>query len=427
MEKFDVLIVGAGAAGIMAARTLCDAGKKVCILEARNRIGGRIHTIIKEGFTKPVEAGAEFIHGNLSLTTGLLKEAGLKYYVTDGELWQLENDGLNKREDFIDHADQLMKELNKLDHDISIAELLNKYFNEEKYSKMRRSLQQYIEGYDAADINCASSLALKEEWTKEDDEQHRIEEGYLPLLDHLKDECLRKGCSLHLGAVVKKIKWKNNDIEVVTSENRSFFSTRIIITVPPVFLNGEENEAAISFDPSLPLVTGAAKEIGYGGVIKVVLEFDHAFWETGECRKAEDLFFLFSDEKIPTWWTQLPDKTPRLTGWLAGPGSNALSGEPDESILLAAITSLASIFDINTGILQQYIKGSYVHNWISDHYSRGAYSYNTITSAAAKKILATPVATTLFFAGEALDADSNATVDAALRSGKKAAENILKL
>jgi monoamine oxidase len=320
-----------------------------------------------------------------------------------------------------------MKVLHTLDHDISIAELLKKYFNEEKYNEMRRSLQQYIEGYDAADINYASSLALKEEWDKGEDEQYRIEGGYRPLLEYLENGCLKNGCSILLNCIIKKIKWKDDVVEVITKENISFFSNKVIITVPPIFLNGEESEAAISFDPSLPLITEAAKQIGYGGVIKVVLEFDHAFWETGECRKAENMFFLFSDKKIPTWWSQLPDTTPGLTGWLAGPAANALAEATDEYILQATVTSLAAIFDINIEILQQYIKGSHIHNWTADTFSKGAYSYNTTTSAAAKKILATPVANTLFFAGEALDKSSNATVDAALRSGKEVAENVLKI
>ena len=225
MEKFDVIIVGAGAAGLMAARILCSAGKKVCILEARDRIGGRVHTLLKEGFSRSVEGGGEFIHGTLPLTISLLKEAGIKYYETDGELWQLQNNELKKREDFIEHADQLMKKLKELDHDISIAELLQKYFADEKYADMKRSLQQYIEGYDAADINYASSLALKEEWEKEDDEQYRIEGGYQPLLEYLKNICLRNGCSIHLNSIVKKIKW-DNAVEVITNENTVFHSDK---------------------------------------------------------------------------------------------------------------------------------------------------------------------------------------------------------
>ena len=427
MEKFDVIIIGAGAAGLMAAKILCNAKKKVCILEARDRIGGRVQTITKEGFSKPVEAGAEFIHGKLSLTLNLLKEAGIKYYKTDGQLWQLKNNKLIKREDFIEHADKLMEKLKKLDNDMSIAEFLKKYFNDDKYTNMKLSLQQYIEGYEAADIHYFSALALKKEWENEDEEQYMIKEGYQPLIDHLKNNCLQNGCKMDLNTIVKKIKWEDDEAEVITKERKHFLSKKIIITVPPVFLSGDELDAAISFHPDLPAITEAAKQIGYGGVIKIILEFTHAFWETGECRKAKNLFFLFSEEKIPTWWSQLPDKIPMLTGWLAGPNSYALSKANDDFILQVALKSLSSIFDINIVILQQYIKSSYIKNWNVDAFSKGAYSYSSITSAAAKKIFATPVANTLFFAGEAFNINSNATVDAALTSGKNIAQKILQL
>ncbi|MDB5199468.1 MAG: FAD-dependent oxidoreductase [Chitinophagaceae bacterium] len=427
MEKFDIIIIGAGAAGLMAAKIASRAKKKVCILEARNRIGGRVHTLIKNGFSKSVEAGAEFIHGKLPVTISLLKEAGIKYYETDGELWQLKNDELKKREDFIEHADQLMKKLKELNHDTSIAELLNTYFNDEKYSEMKKSLQQYMEGYDAADINYASSLALKKDWQKEDDDQYRIEGGYQLLLDYLKNACLQNGCSIHLSTIVKKINWKDDYAEVITKDNNSFFSNIVIITVPLPFLTGEENAAGISFEPLLPMVSEAAKQIGYGSVIKIVLEFTHAFWETGEYRRAKNMFFLFSDEKIPTWWSQLPDKTPILTGWLAGPKANALANEGEDFILQQALLSLSAVFAIDIKILRQFLKASLIHDWMADPFSKGAYSYNTITSAAAKKKLATPVANTLFFAGEALDDNSNATVEGALNSGKDVAEKMLNI
>lgn len=425
MGNFDVLIIGAGAAGMMAAKILSGAKKKVCIVEARIKIGGRIHTITKQGFSKPIEAGAEFIHGKLPLTLKLLKQAGIQYYETGGQLWQLENNELKKREDFIEHADQLMKKLKALDSDMSIAEFLNIYFAEEKYTGMKRSLQQYIEGYEAADINYFSALALKQEWEGEDDQQYRIEGGYSQLLNHLQNDCVLHQCVILLNSVVKKVKWKMDHVEVVTTENEIINSGKIILTVPPILLTGEESEGAISFEPALPVVSEAAREIGYGGVIKIVVEFTHAFWETGEVRKAENLFFIFSEEKIPTWWSQLPDKTAMLCGWLAGPKANDMQHENDDTILEYALASLSHIFNIDIEILQQHIKGSHVYNWIADPFSKGAYSYNSISSAAAKKILAAPVANTIFFAGEALSKNSNATVEAAFKSGADVAEMIL--
>src|SRR5436190_13100882 len=101
-RSYEVIIIGAGAAGLMAAKTLSENKISVCVLEARNRIGGRVNTINKQGFSKPVEQGAEFIHGKLPLTTGLLKKAGIEYYKVGGEMLQIKNGQFIAREDFIE-------------------------------------------------------------------------------------------------------------------------------------------------------------------------------------------------------------------------------------------------------------------------------------------------------------------------------------
>src|SRR6478672_12122470 len=82
----DILIIGAGASGLMAAKELSAKGKKVIIIEARNRPGGRINTISEKYFSLPIEAGAEFIHGNLPLTLQLLKENNIPYAKMAGSM-----------------------------------------------------------------------------------------------------------------------------------------------------------------------------------------------------------------------------------------------------------------------------------------------------------------------------------------------------
>ena len=425
MEKFDVIIIGAGAAGLMAANMLSAAKKKVCIIEARDRTGGRVHTLSQDKFSKTVEAGAEFIHGDLSVTTTLLKKYDIRYYKIDGDLWQLHKGELILQEDFIEHADVMMKKLKELNTDMSIGEFLKMYFAEDSYADMQRTLQQYIEGYEAADIDHFSAFALKKEWETEGDEQYRIEGGYGRLLDHITHDCLENQCRIFFNQTAKTVKWNEQDVELLTKDNSRFTAAKIIITIPLPLLNGDPYDAAISFDPQLAVIHEAVKQIGYGHVIKIIIEFDHAFWETGEVRKAPNMLFVFSEEKIPTWWTQLPDRIPILTGWLAGPNAKELADADDDTIIQHALRSLCSIFKINIEILEQYIKNATVCNWAADPFSKGAYSYNTVTAAAGRKILATPVANTLFFAGEGFNPASNATVEAALESGKNIAEQIL--
>ena len=426
MRDYEVIIIGAGATGLMAAKILSENKIAVCILEARNRIGGRVYTISKPGFSKPIEAGAEFIHGKLPLTTALLRKAGIEHYKVDGELWQIKNGELKKQEDFIEHSNLFIKKLKKLDKDMSISEFLKKNFAEDKYQEMTHSLQQYIEGYDAADIKDASSFAVKEDWENEEDVQYRIKEGYGSLLEHIKKDCLQNGCKIYLSNVVKEIRWTAQHAEVITNQNKAFSADKVIITVPIILL-AETSVPGIAFNPALPEIRNAARQTGYGGVIKVILEFTYAFWETEKGGKTKDLFFIFSREKIPAWWSQLPDKTPVLTGWLAGPKADKLSNENNKIILQQALHSLASMFAVEIKFLQQLLKASYIYNWVADPFSKGAYSYKSLTTEAAKKILLQPVSNTLFFAGEALSKDYYGTVEAAFQSGKKVAENILKL
>src|SRR5660398_137980 len=82
--KVDVIIIGGGASGLAAGKEISKAGKKVCVLEARNRLGGRIHTLNVPGFSTHIEAGAEFVHGDMPVTKSLLKEGGIEFNSIEG-------------------------------------------------------------------------------------------------------------------------------------------------------------------------------------------------------------------------------------------------------------------------------------------------------------------------------------------------------
>jgi phytoene dehydrogenase-like protein len=163
-EKADIIIIGAGACGLTAARELVMAGKKVCVLEARNRLGGRIYTYEGSGFSKPVEAGAEFIHGDLPFTQSLLKEAGISSYSMTGINYQVKNGQLLASENFFEDFPALQEKLTALEEDIPLSGFLDKYLFEEKYKNLCNTIIRFAEGYDAADINKVSTFALRDEW-----------------------------------------------------------------------------------------------------------------------------------------------------------------------------------------------------------------------------------------------------------------------
>ena len=136
--------------------------------------------------------------------------------------------------------------------------------------------------------------------------------------------------------------------------------------------------------------------------------------------------FIISDQVIPTYWTQNPEKSALLTGWLGGPEAAVLKDAADDHILALTIQSLGKIFDMQEADIRNLLSGAEVMNWTADPYSRGSYSYATVHTAEARKVLTAPINGAIYFAGEGLyDGPEMGTVEAALASGKKIAEIIL--
>src|SRR4030088_1783858 len=160
----DIVVIGAGAAGLMAARELGRSGRKVTVLEARDRCGGRIHPLPSAGFGCPETGGAEFVHGEARVTHALLREARLSLLPIRGTQWTVE-DGKFSREGSQDlHDAQLHTALKELKDDLTVADFLRRYFAGPKYHRLRHSIEQMVEGYDAPDPDRASTLALRDEW-----------------------------------------------------------------------------------------------------------------------------------------------------------------------------------------------------------------------------------------------------------------------
>ena len=433
MKIIDVIIIGAGATGLMAAYTLTKEGKNVTVLEARNRIGGRIHTLNNRGFSKPVELGAEFIHGDLPVTLGLLKQAGIKYSRAGFEMWQHHNGILKQSDEFIEGWDLLLKRLDGLKEDMPMHDFLEEFFGGGKHTKMRSQIENFVAGYDTADIYEVSAFALREEWNNhDDDDQYRIEGGYGTLMGYLADACREAGNEICLDSVVKEVIWQNGRVEVVTVANTVYKASKVIVAVPLGVLRANDNmPGAIRFNPGLPEQKQAFNNIGYGAVIKILLEFDSPFWKNVETAQItggdlSNMGFIFSDEEIPTYWTQAPVQSPLLTGWIGGPPARAKKDVEPEAIMSRALESLGQIFKINAAKLQAGLVNWHVANWTDEPYTYGSYAYEKVNAPRARTILRKPVEGTVYFAGEFLyDGPAIGTVEAALTSGKNTAENLL--
>ena len=419
-QEIDVLIIGAGAAGLTAWRELHSAGLRVVLLEARERIGGRILTDYST--SSPIELGAEFVHGNPKTVSPILEKARLEVVESPdsrmffdqgrlcpcGEYWkiiqavngQIESAGDVAYEDFL-------KEV-------------------EAPALAKRMTKSYVEGFNAAraELIGTRAIAMSDRAAAdiEGGRQFRIKAGYGSLI-----EWLARGLpseALYLQTTVREIHWEQNRVEILadTPDGECIFSAmRVIVTVPLGVLKASSGSlGAIQFNPALPGKQAALEHLEVGHAIKLMICFKERFWES-DTRVA---FVLSIGEGIPVWWTQEPLTSNVLTGWAGGRAAERLVNLSREELLNRAIDSLSRIFARSTGWLRDCVDKIYYHDWSNDPFCRGAYSYPRVGGLQGAQTLSEPVDDTIFFAGEATDSrGAFGTVHAALNSGISAAQD----
>jgi monoamine oxidase len=404
----------------MAARELARAGKRVVILEARERCGGRIYPLASEEFGYPAEGGAEFVHGAAPHTLALAQEAGLPLSWLGGTRWRAAEGALMPDEGTMPHEAEFRGALSTLKADLPIGEFLARHFGDQQHADLRRAISRMVEGYDAADPSRASTFALRDEWMEGGlAAPRRIVGGYGALIAFLVSECRRYGVAIHLGTVVTAIDAGRRWNTVRCRGGRAFQAGAAILTVPLPLLPG------IALPPAAQAKAAAvAGNVGFGNVIKVLLRFTTTWWADCGARDLSDLSFVVSSAPVPTWWTQQVGKSV-LTGWLAGPRAEAGNGLAEAELVEMALGSLAEIFGVPQRRLREWLVASRAINWGRDVFTRGGYSYATPRTRETLSMLAESDAR-VFFAGEALYAGPEmGTVEAALASGWQTTRVIL--
>ncbi len=434
----DVAILGAGASGLAAASTLSSAGLKVCVLEARDRIGGRMYTRHDPATDVPIELGAEFVHGHPPQIFDLVRRFGLPIQPVQGERWCSDRGRLHLCERLDDEFDQVLGRLPSPGSgpDRSFADFLNTLpgLSEET----RKHVCGYIEGFEAAYPEQISAQALARENQASDEieacRSFRILSGYDSMLRALTSG---KDFDLRLNTIVRQVNWRRGHAEI-TAEDRGgevqVHARQAIVTLPLAVLKAEPGQTgAVVFAPKLTSKERALERLEMGPVIRVVLRFRERFWERIEAEtksgkeSLSDMSFLHSDDPVfPTWWTTMPRRTPILTAWSAGPHCSQLASRDAESIVSHALETLARLLHINRTELEKLLEAHYLHDWQADPFARGAYSWAKVGGVDAAAQLARPLENTLFFAGEATDSHGhNGTVNGALESGYRAAQEVL--
>jgi monoamine oxidase len=420
MDQPDIIIIGAGMCGLSLADILSRKGKKVLVLEGRERVGGRVLTFTGE-FGQPLQGGPEFIHGHLAFTMALAKKAGATLFEREDKMYRSENRKIFPVKSPAPGMKQMIKAIQDLSADTTLKKFLDEHFSGREFEALRKNVIKMAEGFDAADPEKISVKSLHEEWTGESlSSSFAIKEGYGKLVDHLFSQCVSSGTEIFLNKTVRKIEWQKNDVTVVCDDGMKYHAAKTVITVPlGVLLSQAHDRAHIRFDPPVNDKIAAAGNMGYGAVVKVLLEFSNRFWDdhqfSEDVQQIPDLGFLMNESVFPVYWVSDRNETPVITAWCGGTGTMPLLDLDDQSLIQKAISGLAIALNCEEGFIRTLLRGAHSFNWQKDPFARGAYSYLTPLSSSAKKILSHPVQETLYFAGEALGRSSG-TVEAALES-----------
>lgn len=441
-EETDVIIIGAGAAGLAAARELSAAGRGVIVLEARERIGGRIYTHFD---TWPIELGAEFVHGKPPETFTIVERARLNLQIVPNMHWHLHDGVLTKSGEFWSKMEDVMDKMSGYKGpDQSFEEFLDDYKRKTQIEDIESIATLYVEGFHAAHADRISVHGLnktnKAAAEIDDDKQFHVENGYSQIAQTLHDEAVTAGAKFYLNTVVEGVNWKRNEAEVVTATAKRFKARRLLVTLPLSLLQSsaqitsQEEGRAPRFTPPLSEHQRAADKLAMGQVVKVVLRFREPFWENLTIRGEDDTptnlkdftFIHAPAETLPTWWTQFPATAPVLAGWAGGTRAEELLTASDDALLDHSFQALMHLFGTSKGFFGELLDEFYTHNWQKDPFAAGAYSYIPMGGIDAQAQLARPLENTLFFAGEATNTEGHqGTVHGAIASGLRAARKIL--
>ena len=433
----DVVVIGAGMAGLGAAAALQSDGVRVQVLEGRNRIGGRIHT--SRLWKEPVDLGASWIHGARgNPLTELARDFDIPTAVTNfRKIVTYDVDGaplsVNGRA-FQDEIEARLESLATTQEELwaseapateaddpipagSVYEALCEGLDPELLDEAHRrwwwavaSGWEHAYGADLERLDRRTGL-LSPGFSGPD---RVFPGGYGRLVDHLAD-----GLDVRLGCEVVRLIVGSGAVDIFLASGERVRAGRVIVTVPL----GVLQRKSITFEPALPAAKQEAIDrLGFGLLDKCALRFGHCFWD-------EDAHFITHVDSQRGRWSEFFNLVPStgapiLVGFSGGAFAEDLAPWPDGAVVGSAMDVLRGIYGDSIPEPESW----QITSWGQDPWSFGSYSYYAVGSEPKhRRDLAEPVGDRLFFAGEATIEEGYQTVHGALLSGLREADRILDL
>lgn len=421
----DVIIVGAGAAGLACSQELIKKGLDVLVLEARSRLGGRVFTIHPDEHKSPVELGAEFIHGYSEEMSRILNSAHLPFYDANDDHYFLKDKKLVLKPKYWDQMVSIFKRIPK-SKDRSVQNFLD---NSRLKGEQKELFTAFVEGFHAAELDKMSAVALAESESGEDPEIQgatlfRHPCGYSEIFKNisLPAEALR------LNTVVKKIHWQPGKVSVYARVNSSkqlnrFTAKKIIVTWPlGVWKAAPEEVGHVQWSPALPhYFTKSLDKLEMGHVQRLVLRFRSRFWEE-LTEKPIGFMHASNDNYFPTWWTLMPTRSPHLVAWQGGAKAKQMMSWSKHKKIQCALKTLSKLTNKSLNFLNDQVEACHTHDWSNDPFSLGAYSY-VKKNLARVEIFQKSVDKTVYFGGEhTLNGAGRGTVHGAIETGMRVAQ-----
>ncbi len=423
----------------------------MAIVEARDRIGGRIATehVASAGASNavPIELGAEFVHGLPQPSWKLIEEGRLATYELGGDHLCYERGRLQACSGSDSDAGIVLEEMmawlavQPPGTDATFANYLKLAGIERRRGEQAAA---YVESFNAADADVIGIAALAQQQRAENviqaDRLFHLRAGYDALPNFLRERFEQAGGSVLTGRRVTQVRSSPSGVGVCGTDAHGaafeFQAKHAVITLPL----GVLQSGSVEFRPPPREILLHAGRMAMGAVVRVSLLFDSKFWidpaistrRQDAARRSGDFSFLFAREKLfPTWWTSMPEAAPLLTAWIGGRKALVLQrmmGSRADPFAMRneCLCELATIFELPQQALENRLVSWHAHDWQSDEFARGAYSYAPAGARDAAERMTVPFEDLLFFAGEHTDVQGHwGTVHGALASGERAALQLM--